>query len=76
MKEPTAEPARQNLIAVRFLPRIDLRRPRGGHGSPKNRTKRSPVRNYSGAGPSAAASRQGRFNFKFAVDPGGCVLPS
>ena len=31
---------------MRVLPKIDLRRPRGGHGSPKNLTARSPVRNY------------------------------
>ena len=46
-KSSADRPARQNLIAARFLRQIDLRRPQGGRGSPKNRTARSPSYNAS-----------------------------
>jgi hypothetical protein len=40
-KSPEEGPSRQNLIVEKFLRKIDLRRPQGGRGSPKNRTARS-----------------------------------
>jgi hypothetical protein len=49
-KKPHRETCKTKLDRREIPPKIDLRRPRGGHGSPKNWRVRSPVRNYATIG--------------------------